>query len=120
MKYGIFSMLLCLGSKFLVSHPLLHGSFPSPGLPGDHKLALPRYCGAMYPCSNVELVAAVSEAGGIGIVQPVTLAFVHGMEFREGLRRVRALTARPIGMNALIEKSSRRYLDRMRRWVDEA
>jgi nitronate monooxygenase len=74
----------------------------------------------MYPCSNVELVAAVSEAGSIGIVQPVTLTFVHGMEFREGLRRVRALTTKPIGMNALIEKSSKRYLDRMRRWVDEA
>jgi nitronate monooxygenase len=83
-------------------------------------IAVPLICGAMYPCSNVELVAAVSEAGGIGIVQPVTLAFVHGMEFRDGLRRVRALTSKPIGMNALIEKSSKRYLDRMRGWVDEA
>ena len=84
------------------------------------RIAVPLICGAMYPCSNVELVAAVSEAGGIGIVQPVTLAVVHGLEFREGLRRVRALTSKPIGMNALIEKSSKRYLDRMRRWVDEA
>ena len=83
-------------------------------------IEVPLICGAMYPCSNVELVAAVSEAGGIGIVQPVTLAFVHRMEFREGLRRVRAMTAKPIGMNALIEKSSKRYLDRMRSWVDEA
>ncbi|HEY6193976.1 MAG TPA: nitronate monooxygenase [Candidatus Eisenbacteria bacterium] len=83
-------------------------------------IAVPLICGAMYPCSNVELVAAASDAGGIGIAQPVTLAFVHGMEFRDGLRRIRALTPRPIGMNALIEKSSRRYLDRMRRWVDEA
>ena len=83
-------------------------------------IEVPLICGAMYPCSNVELVAAVSEAGGIGIVQPVTLTFVHGMEFREGLRRARARTRKPIGMNALIEKSSRRYLDRMKRWVDEA
>ena len=83
-------------------------------------IEVPLVCGAMYPCSNVELVAAASEAGALGIVQPVTLAFVHGLEFREGLRRVRALTRKPIGMNALIEKSSRRYLDRMRRWVDEA
>src|SRR5439155_26641249 len=84
------------------------------------RIAVPLICGAMYPCSNVELIAAASEAGGIGIVQPVTLVFVHGLEFREGLRRVRALTTKPIGMNALIEKSSKRYLDRMRRWVDEA
>ncbi len=84
------------------------------------RIEVPLICGAMYPCSNVELVAAVSEAGGIGIVQPVTFTFVHGLEFRDGLRRVRALTRKPIGMNALIEKSSRRYLERMKRWVDEA
>jgi len=72
----------------------------------------------MYPCSNPELVAAVSEAGGIGIVQPLSLTFVHGYEFRAGLRRIRSLTSRPIGMNALIEKSSRLYLERMERWVD--
>jgi nitronate monooxygenase len=84
------------------------------------RVEVPLICGAMYPCSNVELVAAASEAGAIGIAQPVTLTFVHGLEFREGLRRIRALTRKPIGMNALIEKSSRRYLDRMKRWVDEA
>ena len=83
-------------------------------------IEVPLICGAMYPCSNVELVAAASEAGAIGIVQPVTLTFVHGLEFRDGLRRIRALTKKPIGMNALIEKSSARYLERMRRWVDEA
>lgn len=83
-------------------------------------IEVPLICGAMYPCSNVELVAAASEAGGIGIVQPVTMTFVHGISFREGLRRLRTLTKKPIGMNALIEKSSKRYLDRMKRWVDEA
>lgn len=83
-------------------------------------IATPIVCGPMYPCSNPELVAAVSEAGGIGVVQPVTLTFVHGLDFRAGLRRIRTLTSKPIGMNALIEKSSRRYLDRMRGWVDVA
>jgi nitronate monooxygenase len=83
-------------------------------------IEVPLICGAMYPCSNVELVAAASEAGAIGIVQPVTLTYVHGLEFRDGLRRIRALTKKPIGMNALIEKSSAHYLERMARWVDEA
>ena len=83
-------------------------------------IEVPIICGAMYPCSNIELVAAVSEAGGIGIVQPVTMTFVHRLEFRESLRRIRKLTKKPIGMNALIEKSSRRYLDRMKEWVDIA
>ena len=74
----------------------------------------------MYPCSNPELVAAVSEAGGIGIVQPISLTYVHGHDFREGLRFIRRLTAKPIGMNALIEQSSTTYRKRMERWIDVA
>jgi nitronate monooxygenase len=74
----------------------------------------------MYPCSNPELVAAVSGAGGMGIVQPLALTDVHGHGFREGLRVIRALTSGPIGMNALVESSSRIYHQRMARWVDEA
>jgi nitronate monooxygenase len=83
-------------------------------------ITVPLIGGAMYPCSNPELVAAVSAAGGIGIVQPVSLTFVHGHEYREGLRLIRRLTDRPIGMNALIEASSRTYRERMERWVDVA
>ena len=82
--------------------------------------SIPLICGAMYPCSNPELVAAVSEAGGIGIVQPISLTYVHGNDFREGLRKIRALTDKPIGFNALVEKSSKVYLDRMMKWVDIA
>ena len=81
---------------------------------------VPLICGAMYPCSNPELVAAVSEAGAIGIVQPISLTYVHGHDFRAGLRLIRRLTGRPIGFNALIEQSSRRYHERMVRWVDVA
>ena len=83
-------------------------------------IEVPLVCGAMYPCSNPELVAAVSEAGGIGIVQPISLTWVHGHDFREGLRFIRRLTAKPIGMNALIEQSSRAYRERMERWIDVA
>ncbi len=82
---------------------------------------IPLICGAMYPCSNPELVAAVSEAGGIGIVQPVSLTFVHRHDFREGLRLIRRLAdGKPIGMNALIETSSKTYHNRMIQWVDIA
>jgi nitronate monooxygenase len=83
----------------------------------DAGIAVPLICGAMYPCSNPELVAAVSDAGGIGIVQPISLTYVHGHEFRAGLRLIRQLTAKPFGMNALIEASSRRYHERMVEWV---
>jgi nitronate monooxygenase len=84
----------------------------------DTGIAVPIICGAMYPCSNPELVAAVSAAGAIGIVQPVSMTYVHRHEYREGLRLIRRLTDKPIGMNALIEKSSQRYMERMREWVD--
>jgi nitronate monooxygenase len=74
----------------------------------------------MYPCSNPELVAAVSEAGGLGVVQPISLTYVHGHDFREGLRLIRRLTSKPVGMNALIEQSSKAYRARMERWIDVA
>jgi nitronate monooxygenase len=81
---------------------------------------VPLICGPMYPCSNPELVAAVSEAGGLGVVQPISLTYVHGHEYRAGLRYIRSLTAKPIGFNALIEASNKAYLDRMRLWIDVA
>jgi nitronate monooxygenase len=83
-------------------------------------IEVPLICGAMYPCSNPELVGAVSEAGGIGIVQPISLTYVHGYAFREGLRLIRRLTTKPIGMNALIEQSSRYYRRRMEEWIEVA
>lgn len=83
-------------------------------------IALPIIGGAMYPCSNPELVAAVSEAGGIGVLQPISLTYVHGYEYRAGIRFIRSLTSKPIGMNALIEQSSKTYHERMTRWIDVA
>lgn len=83
-------------------------------------IELPIIGGPMYPCSNPELVAAVSEAGGIGIVQPISLSYVHGYDFREGLQFIRSLTSKPIGMNALIEQSNKRYHERMVQWIDIA
>lgn len=83
-------------------------------------IEVPLLCGAMYPCSNPELVAAVSEAGGMGIIQPISLAFVHGKEFRAGLMRIKALTSKPVGLNVIVERSSATYERRMRDWVDLA
>ena len=86
----------------------------------DARVAVPLIGGAMFPCSNPELVAAVSEAGGIGIVQPLSMEYVHRRLLRDGLRLIRRLTQKPIGMNVLIEQSSNLYLERMRRYVDIA
>ncbi len=86
----------------------------------DAGIRVPLIGGPMYPCSNLELVAAVSEAGALGVVQPVTLTFVEGFEFRKGLQKIRELTQQPIAMNVLIEKSSRRYHQKMMQWLDIA
>jgi len=81
---------------------------------------IPLICGAMYPCSNPELIAAVSEAGGIGVIQPISMRFVHGHELRAGIQLIRRLTSKPIGFNAIVEQSSDVYLARMKKWVDIA
>lgn len=81
---------------------------------------LPIICGAMYPCSNPELVAAVSQAGGMGIIQPLSLVFVHKMEFRAGLEYIQRLTQKPVGLNIITEKSSKMYQDRMEKYLDIA
>ncbi|MCF7827136.1 MAG: nitronate monooxygenase, partial [Candidatus Marinimicrobia bacterium] len=52
------------------------------------------------------------------MVQPLSLTYVHGHEFRAGLRYICRLTSKPIGMNLLIEKSSQKYLDRIKAWLD--
>jgi nitronate monooxygenase len=83
-------------------------------------IAIPIICGAMYPCSNPELVAAASDAGAIGVVQPVSMTYVYGHDFREGLRLIKQLTPRPFGMNALIEQSSKMYRQRVEKWIDIA
>jgi len=76
--------------------------------------------GPMYPCSNPELVAAMSEAGALGIIQPLALTYVHGYDFLEGVKYIQSLTDKPLGFNALIEKSSRKYQQKMSSWIDIA
>ena len=76
-------------------------------------------CGPMYPGSNPELVAAVSAAGGLGVVQPLTMTYVYGHDFREGLRLIRRVTDGPIGVNFTL-MSNRAYMKRMQSWMDIA
>jgi nitronate monooxygenase len=84
-------------------------------------VTVPLIGGPMYPCSNPELVGAISAAGALGVLQPISLTYVHGHEYRAGIQLIQRLAGgRPIGMNALIEASSRAYQARMERWIDIA
>ncbi len=87
----------------------------------DSGVGVPLIGGPMYPCSNPELVGAISAAGALGVLQPISLTYVHGHEYRAGIQLItRIAGGRPIGMNALIEASSRAYQHRMERWIDVA
>lgn len=80
----------------------------------------PIICGAMYPCSNPELIAAASAAGALGVIQPLSLIYAQGYDLTAGIAKIRSLTSKPIGFNAIVEQSSKTYENRMRAWVDIA
>jgi nitronate monooxygenase len=78
----------------------------------------PVVCGPMYPGSNPELVAAVSEAGGFGVVQPVALTSLYGHDFREGLQLIKQLTDRPFGVNfTIFGGANKKYHEQMKDWM---
>src|SRR5262245_52567997 len=81
---------------------------------------VPLLCGAMYPCGNPELVAAVSAAGGLGVLQPITATFVYKHSLIDALDLIQRITPNPIGMNVILEVSSKIYERRMAQWVDTA
>jgi nitronate monooxygenase len=81
---------------------------------------VPLICGPMFPGSNPELIAAVSEAGGMGVIQPVTMTFMYGHDLRDGIRKIRELTSKPIGMNFTLMQGVKVYERRTREWMDIA
>lgn len=86
----------------------------------DSGVEFPIICGAMYPCSNPELLAAVAQAGGLPVIQPLSLTYVHGYEFRDGIRAIRKLTDKPLALNLIVERSVKLYQKRMEEWLEVA
>jgi len=79
----------------------------------------PIVCGPMYPGSNPELIAAVSDAGAFGVVQPVALTSLYGHDFREGLRLIRKLTDKPFGVNfTIFGGANKKYHEQMKKWME--
>ncbi len=59
----------------------------------------PIFCGAMAYVTDATLAAAVSEAGGFGVMASIG----HSAEsLRQEIRKARALTDRPIGVNLML------------------
>ncbi len=87
----------------------------------DTGAEIPLICGAMYPCSNNELVASVVEQGAVGVMQPLSTKFAHRQDLRESIRMIQdRCDGGAVGFNALVEKSSKVYENRMKKWVDIA
>lgn len=85
----------------------------------DTGAKIPIVCGPMYPGSNPELVAAVSEAGGFGVIQPVALTSLYGHDFREGLQLIKKLTKNPFGVNfTIFGGANKKYHDQMQKWME--
>jgi len=85
----------------------------------DTGAEVPIVCGPMYPGSNPELIAAVSEAGGFGVVQPVALTSLYGHDFREGLQLIKKLTNKPFGVNfTIFGGANQKYHEQMKKWMD--
>ena len=79
----------------------------------------PIICGPMYPGSNPELVAAVSDSGGFGVVQPVALTSLYGHDFREGLQLIKQLTDKPFGVNfTIFGGANKKYHEQMKEWME--
>jgi nitronate monooxygenase len=79
----------------------------------------PVVCGPMYPGSNPELVAAVSDSGGFGVVQPVALTSLYGHDFREGLQLIKQLTDKPFGVNfTIFGGANKKYHEQMKQWME--
>lgn len=85
----------------------------------DTGAKVPIICGPMYPGSNPELIAAVSDAGGIGVVQPVSLTALYGHDFREGLQLIKKLTDKPFGVNfTIFGGANKKYHEQMQKWME--
>ena len=76
----------------------------------DAGCTVPIIKGPMYPGSNPELVAALSAAGGLGVVQPISLTHLYGHDFREGLQLIKSLTDKPFGVNFTILENKKRVV----------
>ncbi len=83
-------------------------------------IEVPVICGPMYPGSNPELVAAVSEAGGMGVVQPVSMTHIYKHDFRNGIRLIKSLTRKPFGVNFTLMDGVKVYEERNREWMEIA
>jgi nitronate monooxygenase len=73
------------------------------------KCDLPLIGAPMFLVSNVKMVVAISEAGGVGAFPALNYRPVD--KYREALGQMKAQTKKPIGVNIIVNKSNTRAKD---------
>lgn len=77
---------------------------------------LPIIAAPMFLVSNVDMVVAVSEAGGLGTFPALNFRPIE--KYREALVEIRKRTRRPIGVNIIVNKSNLRQADDLKIALD--
>lgn len=80
------------------------------------KCQLPIIGAPMFLVSNVEMVVAVSEAGGVGTFPALNYRPIE--QYQKALKDMKARTQRPIGVNIIVNKSNTRQYDDVRFALD--
>jgi nitronate monooxygenase len=77
---------------------------------------LPLIGAPMFLVSNVEMVVAISEAGGVGTFPALNYRPIE--EYKKALQQMRARTKKPIGVNIIVNKSNTRQTEDLKYALD--
>ena len=80
------------------------------------KCKYPIVAAPMFLVSNVDVVVAVSEAGGVGTFPSLNYRPVE--EYRKALEQIRARTKNPFGVNIIVNKSNKRQSEDLKHALD--
>lgn len=70
----------------------------------------------MFLVSNIDMVVAISEAGGIGTIP--SLNFRPASEFAKAMKEAKSRTKKPIGVNIIVNKSNTRQHEDLKSALD--
>ncbi len=80
------------------------------------KCDLPIIGAPMFLVSNVEMVVAISEAGGVGTFPALNYRPIE--QYQKALKDMKARTQKPIGVNIIVNKSNARQSDDLKHALD--
>ena len=80
------------------------------------KCRLPIIGAPMFLVSNVDMVVAISEAGGVGTFPALNYRPIE--QYRDALQAIRARTKLPIGVNIIVNKSNTRQREDVKHALD--